>query len=145
MYGQAPESYLLKNDGQGYFVNVSNEYISDLSALGMVTDAEWLDIDNDQDLDLVVVGEWMPVTIFKNNDSYLINATSQAGLDKTNGWWNCVFSGDINGDGFQDLVAGNLGYNTKLRASLQQPSRIYISDFDGDGLIEPVLSSQPTD
>ena len=139
MYGQTPESYLLKNDGQGYFVNVSNEYISDLSALGMVTDAEWLDIDNDQDLDLVVVGEWMPITIFKNNDWYLKNATNQAGLDKTNGWWNCVFSGDINKDGIIDLVAGNLGYNTKLQASLLQPATIYISDFDKDGLIEPVL------
>lgn len=138
-YGINPASYLLQNNGQGNFSNVSNQYMPDVNALGMVTDAAWLDYDNDQDLDLVIVGEWMPVTVLQNNDSYLTDVTNHAGLGKTSGWWNCILYDDLNGDGYMDLITGNLGQNAKLQASPHQPATIYISDFDQDGLIEPVL------
>ena len=138
-YGLKPDSYLLQNDGQGNFVNVSNQYGPDLSSLGMVTDAQWLDYDNDSDLDLVIVGEWMPITLLQNNNSYLTNVIDQVGLGKTSGWWNCILIDDLNGDGYTDMVAGNLGYNTKLKASNQQPAKMYISDFDGDGIIEQIM------
>ena len=138
-YGLKPDSYLLQNDGLGNYVNVSNEYATTLSSLGMVTDAQWLDYDNDKDLDLVVVGEWMPVTLLQNNNSYFTNVLDQVGLEYTNGWWNCILVDDFNSDSYVDLVVGNLGYNTKLKASKKKPVKMYVSDFDGNGIIEQIL------
>ena len=138
-YGQTPVNYLLQNDGQGHFSIVTEQFAPSLTNLGMVTDAAWVDYDNDNDLDLVVVGEWMPVTILKNNESNLINVTEVSGLGQTHGWWNCILTEDINGDGFIDIVAGNLGHNTKLKASSREPVTMYISDFDGNGTLEQVL------
>ncbi|HBN46057.1 MAG TPA: hypothetical protein DD389_06290 [Candidatus Marinimicrobia bacterium] len=138
-YGQTPMSYLLQNDGQGHFSIVTQQFAPSLINLGMVTDAVWADYDNDNDLDLIVVGEWMPITILKNNNSHLINVTEASGLDQTHGWWNCVISEDINGDGFIDFVAGNIGHNTKLKATSKEPVIMYISDFDGNGTVEQIL------
>lgn len=138
-YGMTPTSYLLQNDGLGNYSIVTEQYAPDLANIGLVTDAEWVDYDNDKDLDLIVVGEWMPVTIMQNNNSRLIDVTDQVGLGKTNGWWNCILADDINGDGRVDLVAGNLGKNSKIRASLTEPATIYISDFDGNGLSEQII------
>ncbi len=138
-YGLSPTSYLLENDGKGHFSIVTEEYAPELKNVGMVTDAEWFDYDNDKDLDLVVVGEWMPVSLFKNTGDSLINVTGKVGLEKTNGWWNCVTVDDLNGDGYVDLIAGNLGKNSKIRVSQSEPVTIYISDFDKNGLIEQIL------
>jgi len=85
------------------------------------------------------VGEWMPVTLFQNRGSKLVNITEQVGLGKTNGWWNCVVIDDLNEDGHIDLVAGNLGLNSKIQASATQPASIYTSDFDNNGLFEQIL------
>ena len=139
-YGQTPTSYLLENDGKGNFSIITEEYAPELANVGMVTDAHWIDYDQDGNLDLVVVGEWMPVTLFKNTGNSLINVTDQVGLTKTNGWWNCVIVDDLNEDGYIDLVAGNLGENSKIQASESEPASIYISDFDKNGLIEQILS-----
>ncbi len=138
-YGLTPTSYLLENDGLGNFSIVTKQYAPGLANVGLVTDAEWVDYDNDQDLDLIIVGEWMPVTIMQNNDSILIDVTAQVGMHETNGWWNCILADDINDDGRVDLVVGNLGKNSKLQASLTEPTTIYISDFDGNGLLEQIL------
>ena len=138
-YGMTPTSYLLQNDGLGNYSIVTEQYAPDLANIGLVTDAKWVDYDNDKDLDLIVVGEWMPVTIMQNNNSRLIDVTDQVGLGETNGWWNCILADDINGDGRVDLVAGNLGKNSKIRASLTEPATIYISDFDGNGLSEQIV------
>lgn len=138
-YGLNPTSYLLENDGQGNFSIVTDHYAPELVNLGMVTDAEWIDYDNDKDLDLIVVGEWMPVTIMQNNDSRLMNVTIKADLDSTNGWWNYILADDINDDGYVDLVAGNLGKNSKIQPSLTEPATMYISDFDGNGLLEQII------
>ncbi len=138
-YGLTPTSYLLQNNGLGNYSIVTEQYAPDLANIGLVTDAEWIDYDNDSDLDLIVVGEWMPVTIMQNNDSQLINVTDQSGLGKTNGWWNCILVDDINGDGRVDLIAGNLGKNSKMQASVTEPATIYISDFDGNGLLEQIV------
>ncbi|MFQ5709726.1 MAG: VCBS repeat-containing protein, partial [bacterium] len=138
-YGLTPTSYLLENDGKGNFSVVTEEVAPELAKVGMVTDAEWIDYDRDGNLDLVVVGEWMPVSLFRNTGHGLVNVTGQVGLAKTDGWWNCVVVEDLNGDGYVDLVAGNLGKNSKLKASPSEPASIYISDFDNNGLVEQIL------
>ncbi|MCH7573803.1 MAG: VCBS repeat-containing protein [Candidatus Marinimicrobia bacterium] len=139
-YGLTPESYLLQNDGAGTFSIVTATWAPGLADVGMVTDAEWFDYDNDGRPDLVVVGEWMPVTIFRNTGHSLTNITAQAGLGETQGWWNRVIVEDMNGDGYLDLVAGNWGENSRIQASVTEPVTIYISDFDGNGLIEPIMA-----
>lgn len=138
-YGLTPTSYLLENDGKGNFSIVTEKYAPELAKAGMVTDAEWIDYDKDGDPDLVVVGEWMPVTLFQNTGDSLVNVTEQVGLEKTNGWWNCVIVDDLNEDGYVDLVAGNLGENSIIKATRSEPASIYISDFDNNGLVEQIL------
>jgi hypothetical protein len=105
----------------------------------MVTDAKWMDYDIDRDLDLIVVGEWMPVTLFQNTQKHLVDVTTQAGLARTNGWWNCIVTDDLNADGHVDFVAGNWGENSKIKASESEPASIYVSDFDSNGVMDPIL------
>ena len=138
-YGLTPTSYLLENDGVGNFHIVTDDYNPQLATVGMVTDADWIDYDNDEDLDLIIVGEWMPVTVFQNNGTYLLDVTAKVGLGGTNGWWNCILTDDINGDGYLDLVVGNLGKNSKIWASESEPATIYIGDFDHNGLTEQII------
>ncbi|MFQ6615346.1 MAG: VCBS repeat-containing protein [Fidelibacterota bacterium] len=138
-YGLTPASTLLENDGEGNFSIVTRQVAPQLTRLGMVTDAQWVDLDSDGNLDLVVVGEWMPVTVFRNSGESLYEVTSQVGLEKTQGWWNRLIAEDLNGDGIVDLVAGNLGENSKLRASPSEPVTLYVSDFDNNRLIEQIL------
>ena len=92
-----------------------------LRNIGMVTNAAWFDWDKDGDQDLVIVGEWMNVSIFRKNKGTFTDVTSKAGLDETSGWWNCVSVADVNGDGDMDLIAGNLGLNSILKASVKEP------------------------
>ena len=138
-YGLTPTSYLLENDGVGNFHIVTDDYNPQLATVGMVTDADWIDYDNDEDLDLIIVGEWMPVTIFQNNGNSLLDVTVKSGLGETNGWWNCILTDDINGDGYLDMVIGNLGKNSKIWASESEPATIYIGDFDHNGLTEQII------
>lgn len=134
-YGLSPKSRLLKNDGHGKFeeVPVSKE----LSEAGMVTDAVWADINNDGWQDLIVVGEWMQITIYINKNGVLRQSPA---LEHTTGWWNTILADDFDNDGDIDLVAGNVGLNTKLDASQEEPVRLYIKDFDSNGSLDPILS-----
>lgn len=138
-YGATPTSYLLLNDGKGKFSSATEKYAPELAQVGMVTDAAWHDYDKDGDLDLLVVGEWMAVSLFQNTRGQLINVTEQAGLSKTNGWWNCIAIEDLNGDGYSDFIAGNWGRNTEIRASLEEPATLYAADFDSNGVFDPLL------
>lgn len=135
-YGMPTNGYLLKNNGKGIFENVTNAIAPSLNNIGMITDAKWTDVDGDRDLDLIVVGEWMPISVFLNERGKFINSTSQFGLDKTNGWWNTVKISDIDKDGDFDIIAGNHGLNSRFRASLEKPVNMYVSDFDKNGSIE---------
>jgi hypothetical protein len=137
-YGLNPKNYLLQNNGNGVFEDATDEIIPDLPD-GMVTDAIWADINNDQELDLVTVGEWMPVMIFINSGGKLSSITDEAGLGKTHGWWNTIESADIDNDGDMDLIAGNLGLNSKIKASDQEPATLYVKDFNQDGILDQVL------
>ncbi|MDN5212596.1 VCBS repeat-containing protein [Fulvivirgaceae bacterium BMA12] len=135
-YGISPKSYLLQNNGQGSFSMA--DVPQELSEAGMVTDAVWVDVDNNGWRDLVVVGEWMAITIYLNSDGIL--SPSDLSPENTNGWWNCVIADDFDMDGDMDLVAGNVGLNTKLNASVNEPVRLYIKDFDNNGSIDPVMT-----
>jgi hypothetical protein len=139
-YGIDPQSVLLKNDGKGHFTDVTDRLAPGLSHVGMVTDAVWQDVDGDARPDLVVVGEWMPITVFHNAGGGRLVKTAPRGLDKTNGWWNRIISGDFNGDGRPDFVVGNLGLNTRLQASPTEPVTMYMKDFANNGFLQQVIS-----
>jgi hypothetical protein len=139
-YGLAPRSYLLQNDGRGRFTDVTAEKAPALSEIGMVTSAAWTDYDADGRLDLVVVGEWMPVTVLRQERDRFVDATADAGLSGTNGWWNSITAADLNGDRRADLVLGNLGLNSYIRASRDEPARLYVHDFFDNGTLEQILT-----
>jgi hypothetical protein len=140
-YGLSPVQYLLENDGHGHFKDVTTEKSSGLKNAGMVTDAVWMDYDKDGDQDLIVTGEWMKVCIFRNDNGHFSDVTSSAGLDTTSGWWNCLQVADVNGDGTPDLIAGNLGLNSMLKASVKEPVEMYLNDFDNNGSLDQVICS----
>ncbi|GAB3533574.1 VCBS repeat-containing protein [Pontibacter brevis] len=138
-YPLAPESYILRNDG-GRFVDVTASVGPELKNIGMVTDALWSDFNGDGEVDLVLAGEWLPVTFFQNANGKFRNITPSTGLAAYTGWWNSLAAGDFDNDGDIDYVAGNLGLNTNYVASTTQPLSIFAKDFDNNGSIDPVLA-----
>ncbi|MCR8557771.1 VCBS repeat-containing protein [Mucilaginibacter sp. BJC16-A38] len=138
-YPETPESYILINDGKGHFTDQTAKYNPALKNIGMVTDAAWVDMNGDKKPDLVVVGEWMPITVFENSNGRLVDATAKYFDKKYAGWWNCLQVSDINHDGHPDLVVGNLGLNSQCKASDQEPAEMYYKDFDDNGSVDPIL------
>lgn len=136
-----PRSYLLRNDG-GRFTDITEMSGKTLMGPGMVTDCEFADIDGDKDLDLVLVGEWMPVTVLRNTQGVFFNATQELGFADSNGWWSSLAVADIDGDGDKDLVTGNLGWNSKFKADKEHPLHVYWADFDNNGRSDIVLSKE---
>ena len=138
-YGTTPASMLLRNDG-GRFTDVAAQLAPALAGAGMVTDAVWQDVDGDRRLDLVVVGEWMPITVFRNAGLGRLEALTVRGLEKSNGWWNRIVARDLTGDGHVDFVVGNLGLNSRLSATADRPATMHVKDFDRNGFVEQVVS-----
>lgn len=138
-YGKKTSSRLLQNDGRGQFTDVTGEIAPSLESIGMVTDAKWVDIDRDNDQDLVVVGEYMPVTILQNSNGQLDLKTHATNLDLSDGWWNTIEVADVNADGFPDLIAGNHGLNSRFKASADKPITLYAGDLDLNGIVEQVV------
>lgn len=138
-YGTAPESYLLINDGRGNFEDRTSSLAPGLAQAGMVKDAKWIDLNSDSYPELILAGEWMPLTIYNNQNGTLIEATAK-GLEETSGWWNCIEAGDFDNDGDIDFVAGNLGSNSKLKPSVQYPLHLFSKDFDSNGSADPILA-----
>ncbi|WP_176955901.1 CRTAC1 family protein [Catalinimonas alkaloidigena] len=135
----APASYLLQNDN-GHFTDITATVCPALQRPGMVTSALWLDVDQDQRPDLIIAGEWMPIRFFKNEGPQLREISSQTTLTQLNGQWRSLAAADLDGDGDQDLVAGNLGMNNKFKASLATPIRLFAKDLDQNGTLDPILS-----
>jgi hypothetical protein len=144
LYGVPVNGYLLENDGQGTFTNRSAELAPGLQELGMITDAQWFDWEGDEDQDLMVVGEYLPLTVFRQENGRF-EQVSVAGLDSTEGFWNVLEAADLDGDGDTDFVAGNHGLNSRFRASPQRPVCLYVNDFDGNGMVEHITCTYKGD
>ena len=144
-YGMPAASRLLRNEGSGRFRDVTAEMAPMLRDAGMVTAAAWLDHDGDGSLDLVIVGEWMPVRVLAQRAGRFVERTRESGLAGTHGWWNSVNVSDLNRDGKPDLVLGNLGLNSSIRASDGRPARLYVHDFEQNGTLEQILTTYKGD
>lgn len=138
-YGKPCASYILLNTGKGTFVDVSQKWLGSVQELGMVTDAVFEDFDKDGKMDLVVVGEWMPVTFLLNKGDHFENVTNKVAPPKLNGWWYFIIGADIDKDGDIDFLVGNYGTNSKLKASAAEPVRLYLGDWDKNGTSDPLL------
>ena len=139
-YGMAPQSTLLVNDGRGRFTDATARLAPELARVGMVTDAVWRDVDGDRRPDLVVVGEWMPITVFRNAGGGRLERLAVPGLAQSHGWWNRVVAGDFTGDGRVDFVVGNLGLNGRLRASPATPATMVVKDFARNGYVQQIVA-----
>ena len=138
IYGNYPDFYhsrLLINNGKGVF----EEQKIDLSSTGSVNDALWTDLNGDNFPELIAVGEWTPIVVFENEKGQLTNQTTQYFNESWNGLWNEVHAADLDGDGDQDLVVGNLGNNSQLSASPSEPLELFYGDFDENGGIDPLF------
>ena len=142
-YPLPARSYILRNEGlrngEVRFEDVTAAIAPDLMEAGLVTDAVWVDFDQDEKLDLVVVGEWMPVTFLKNTGKKFSNRTEEYGLEKFAGWWYSIAAEDFDKDGDIDFVAGNLGLNYKYQASEEESFDVYAYDYDKNGRLDIVL------
>ncbi len=127
-YGRSPRSYLLINN-DGVFEDMTQQLSPDLFEVGMVTSSLWTDFDNDGDVDLIVVGEWMPITCFANEGGRL-KLIDPVGLDMSDGWWNSIVGGDFDNDGDIDYIVGNLGLNSDYKASQEAPVQLYSGYLD---------------
>lgn len=134
-YPSTPKSYLLRNNGKGKFEDVTNGIGGGIDSVGMVSDALFTDFDNDGSKDLIIVGEWMPVTFFRND-----GGSFKKVKELKTGWWSSVAEGDFDSDGDSDYIVGNLGNNSVLRASEEEPVSIYAKDFDNNGSMDPFMS-----
>lgn len=139
-YPESPRSYLLINDGDGGFADRTEEISPELRSPGMVTDAQWRDLNTDGQKELILVGEWMPIRVFGQDEQGLSEETGQYFSQEYSGLWNVVHVDDLTGDGRPEIVAGNLGRNTQINATPEAPAELYYDDYDGDGAVDPILS-----
>jgi len=143
LYPSPTRSFLLRNEskpGTPVFKYADEQKDSVLLRPGMVTTAVWADINKDSWPDLIIAGEFMPVTVFENQKGILKLQSKKYGTDTTSGWWNKLIADDIDGDGDIDLIAGNIGLNTQFKVSQQEPATIYYGDFDNNGSMDPLFT-----
>jgi hypothetical protein len=138
-YGLPTNGYLLQNDGHGNFKDVTAKIAPGLLGIGMITDMAWADVNNDGNLDMVIVGDWMPVKIFINENGIFKDESEKYGLSNTEGWWHSIIAKDLNGDGKVDFILGNHGLNSRFKASPAKPITMYVNDFDLNGTIEQII------
>ena len=138
-FGKTPTQYIFENDGQGKFKDVTLNFGIDFKESGNVTDIVWVDLNEDNFLDAIVVGYWMPIKVFMN-DGKKLTLQKNTQLQKTNGWWNSIKANDFDKDGDIDFIVGNWGLNTRLKATPDEPITLYSNDFDDNGTIDPVIT-----
>ncbi len=138
-YGIAPDSYILVNDGLGKFSDATDQIAPELRKFGFVNGATWADLNNDGYVELLVAAEWRPISVLANSKGRLTLIKADS-LKNHIGWWNTIASGDFDNDGDLDIVAGNLGLNSKLKVNFDNPVRMYVNDFDKNGTVEPILT-----
>jgi hypothetical protein len=133
-----PSSNFYINDGTGEFKNQSRRFMAEINELGMVTDAEWSDIDKDGYIDLIVTQDWGQIVIFKNERGRKMTLASK--IKDSEGLWNCIKPTDVDGDGDTDFIVGNIGDNSKLKVSPENPAFLHVKDFDNNGTVEQIIS-----
>lgn len=138
-YPEIPDSYLLINDGSGRFNDQIGSMAPELQKLGMINDAVWVDLNHDNNKELVVVGEWVPVSVFEMENDILINKTLSYFDKLYKGWWNKIQIGDFNNDQKPDLIIGNMGTNIQFKVSDEEPAELYFKDFDKNDAIDPLF------
>ncbi|HVY75966.1 MAG TPA: FG-GAP-like repeat-containing protein, partial [Puia sp.] len=137
-YGSPPVSFLYINDGKGHFTDIAATKNPDIAHIGMVTGASWVDMDGDGQNDLVICGEWMSPHIFSYKQDRFVELKTN--LQNLYGWWESVATTDLNGDGKPDLILGNIGENFYLHPDSARPVKLWVSDFDGNGTVDNILS-----
>jgi len=135
-FPRTPQSYILQNDGTGNFRDITQIIGTDVQYAGMVSSALWTDYDNDGWIDLALVGEWMPITFYKNDNGKRFTKT----FAEHTGWWNSITGGDVDNDGDTDYALGNLGLNSLYQASDSEPVSLYAKDFDDNGSMDPIVT-----
>jgi len=138
---QSSASSIYINDGKGKFTDETDKWNASLKSIGIVTDAVWADVNHDNIKDLIIVGEWMSPIIFINNHKTLSLSPLNKQLASLKGWWNTIAADDFDKDGNIDLILGNYGLNSQLKASDKQPVELYATDLDDNGTIDPILTS----
>jgi hypothetical protein len=138
-YGYDAPSFLYVNDGTGNFKNYTKRYLSQ-NELGMVTDAVWQDVNGDGYPELLIVGDWMPLTVFENRKGNKLTRNPQSEIRNSSGWWNRIKPADVDGDGDTDFIIGNWGTNSRIKADTAHPAEMYVSDFDQNGTVEQIIN-----
>lgn len=139
-YPSPAQSYLLENV-DGKFLDQSEKLGEKHGMLGMVTSALWTDVNNDNAPDLMIVGEWMQITVLINSGDSFVDQSEAYHLSDTDGWWNSINGGDFDNDGDIDYLLGNYGLNSFYKASIEQPLEIYAKDFDHNGSFDPIMTN----
>ena len=138
-FPESTQSRILINDGKGIYTDETVSIAPEMPINGIVKDALWINLNGDKLLDLVVVGEWMPITIFENENGKLVDKTSAYFSFNSSGLWQTIHSADFDGDGDEDLMVGNFGENTQLKVEPNRPLQVYAGDYDANGSIDPIL------
>ncbi|NNF32200.1 MAG: VCBS repeat-containing protein [Flavobacteriaceae bacterium] len=138
-FGRTPQQFIFENDGNGQFTNITSSFAPELTFLGNCTSQYWIDLNGDSFQDLIVGGDWMPVSVFMN-DGKQLTLQKDNGLENTNGLWNVVKAADFDDDGDLDIVAGNWGANSRLQANIEEPLRLYSVDANDNGQDETIIT-----
>ncbi len=143
-FPKTDKSFILRNDSKNkdkpVFTDVTAEVFPELTHIGLISDAIWTDFNNDNLPDLILAGEWMPLTFLQNQGGTFKNVTAETGIQDKLGWWTSLAAGDFDNDGDIDYIAGNFGENIYFRCNGEEPLTLYANDFDKNGLYDPFIS-----